>query len=177
MDDPSSSPTCPTENDCRFTLRSGFYSYPDGVFHRVTNVCRQPRVAISLSADGQTIANVRTETSSRDGIDVRSRQAEHLQRSCREFLRATTSASFTWTNDGQLLISYGDRLVRQRADGSNAVKILSDPAAWISDPVSCDNDRWIAVNWMVHGEKSANRIWRANADGSDPVALTPGRIR
>jgi Tol biopolymer transport system component len=29
---------------------------------------------------------------------------------------------------------------------------------------------------MVHGEKSANRIWRANGDGSDPVALTPGEF-
>ena len=50
--------------------------------------------------------------------------------------------------------------------------ILSDPAAWISDPVSCDNDRWIALNWMVHGEGSGNGIWRANPDGSDAVPLT-----
>ena len=84
--------------------------------------------------------------------------------------------SFSWTGDGQLLISHGDRLVRQHTDGTHAVTILSDPAAWISDPVSCDNDRWIALNWMVHGEGSGNRIWRANPDGSDPVPLTSGEF-
>jgi Tol biopolymer transport system component len=42
--------------------------------------------------------------------------------------------------------------------------------------LSCDHDRWIALNWMFHGEKSVNRIWRANADGSDPVALTRGEF-
>jgi hypothetical protein len=47
----------------------------------------------------------------------------------------------------------------------------SDPAAWISDPASCDNDRWIAVNWMVHGEGSSNGIWRAKPDGSDAAPL------
>ena len=83
-----------------------------------------------------------------------------------------TLPSFSWTGDGQLLISHGDRLVRQHTDGTHAVTILSDPAAWISDPVSCDNDRWIALNWMVHGEGSGNRIWRANPDGSDAVPLT-----
>ncbi len=49
---------------------------------------------------------------------------------------------------------------------------LSDPAVWISDPVSRDNDRWIALNWMVHGEGSSNGIWRVNPDGSDAVSLT-----
>jgi Tol biopolymer transport system component len=87
-----------------------------------------------------------------------------------------TLPSFSWTADGQLLISHGDRLVRQHTDGTHAVTLLSDPAAWISDPVSCDNDRWIALNWMVHSEGSGNRIWRANPDGSDLVPLTSGEF-
>ena len=87
-----------------------------------------------------------------------------------------TLPSFSWTGDGQLLISHGDHLVRQHTDGTNAVTLLSDPAAWISAPVSCDNDRWIALNWMVHGEGSANRIWRANPDGSGAVPLTSGEF-
>jgi len=82
--------------------------------------------------------------------------------------------SFSWTGDGQLLISHGDRLVRQHTDGTHAVTLLSDPAAWISAPVSCDKDRWIALDWMVHGEGNGNRIWRANSDGSGAVPLTSG---
>jgi Tol biopolymer transport system component len=84
--------------------------------------------------------------------------------------------SFSWTGDGQLLISHGDRLVRQHTDGTHAVTILSDPAAWISDPVSCDNDRFIALNWMVHGKGSGIGIWRVNPDGSDAVPLTSGEF-
>ena len=37
---------------------------------------------------------------------------------------------------------------------------------------SCDNDRWIALNWMVHDRGSANGLWRANPDGSGAVPLT-----
>jgi Tol biopolymer transport system component len=87
-----------------------------------------------------------------------------------------TLPSFSWTGDGQLLISHGDRLVRQHTDGTHAVTLLSDPAAWISAPVSCDSDRWIALNWMVHGQGSASRIWRANPEGSDLVPLTSGEF-
>ena len=36
-----------------------------------------------------------------------------------------TLPSFSWTGDGQLLISHGDHLVRQHTDGTRAVTILS----------------------------------------------------
>ena len=160
----------------RLSVRSqiGLYSYPDGEFRPVTNDL-DSHEALSISADGQTIATVRTEISTE--IVLASDPTAKSPTTVPGISTRDPVPSFAWTHDGQLLISYGDRLVRQRTDGSNAVTILSDPAAWISDPSSCDNDRWIAVNWMVHGDKSATRIWRANADGSDPVALTsPGEF-
>jgi len=159
----------------RLSVRNqiGLYSYPGGEFRPVTNDL-DSHEALSVSKDGQTIATVRAEISTE--IALASDPAAKSTTLVPGISLRDPVPSFTWTHDGQLLISYGDRLVRQRTDGSNAVTILNDPAAWISDPVSCDNDRWIAVNWMVHGEKSANRIWRANADGSDPVALTSGEF-
>lgn len=159
----------------RLSIRTqiGLYSYPDGAFHPVTNDL-DSHDAMSLSADGQTIATVRTETSTE--IVLTSNPAAATTVPVPGISPRDNIPSFAWTHNGELLISYGDRLVRQRIDGTNRVTILSDPAAWISDPVLCDNDRWVALNWMVHGEKSANRIWRANADGSDPVALTPGEF-
>ena len=149
----------------------GLYSYPDGAFHPVTNDL-DSHDALSLSADGQTIATVRTETSTE--FVMASDPAALSTTPVSGISPRDNIPGFAWTGPGELLISYGDRLVRQRIDGSNAVTILSDPAAWISDPVSCDNNRWIAVNWFFHGEKSTDRIWRVNADGSDPVALTRG---
>jgi len=147
----------------------GLFSYPDGAFRPITNDLTDHSY-LSLSADGHTLATVQKETSTQIVL-MPSNGAGPLTPvpgiAPRESL-----PSFSWTGDGQLLISHGDRLVRQHTDGTHAVTILSDPAAWISDPVSCDNDSWIALNWMVHGERSDNGIWRANPDGSDAVSLT-----
>ena len=149
----------------------GLFSYPDGAFRPITNDLTD-HSSLSLSADGHTLATVQKETSTQIVLMPPSGAGPLTLvpgLSARE-----TLPSFSWTGDGQLLISHGDRLVRQHTDGTHAVTLLSDPAAWISAPVSCDSDRWIALNWMVHGQGSANRIWRANPEGSDLVPLTSG---
>jgi len=151
----------------------GLFSYPDGAFRPITNDLTD-HSSLSLSADGHTLATVQKETSTQIVL-MPSTGAGPLTPvpgiATREEL-----PGFSWTGDGQLLISHGDRLVRQHIDGTHVATILSDPAAWISDPVSCDNDRWIALNWMVHGEGSANQIWRANPDGSAAVPITSGEF-
>jgi eukaryotic-like serine/threonine-protein kinase len=149
----------------------GLFSYPDGAFRPITNDLTDHN-SLSLSADGYTLATVQKETSTQ--IVLMPPSGAGPLTPVPGIATRENLPSFSWTEDGQLLISHGDRLVRQHTDGTQAVTILSDPAAWISDPVSCDNDRWIALNWMVHGEGSANRIWRANPDGSGAVPLTSG---
>jgi serine/threonine protein kinase len=151
----------------------GLFSYPDGKFHPITNDLTS-HDSMSLSADGLTLATVQTDTSTQ--IVLLPETGAGSVTPVPGIAAHESVPSFAWTHDGQLLISHGDRLIRQQTDGTHAVTILSDPAGWISDPVSCDNDRWIAVNWMVHGEGSANRIWRANADGSDNAPLTQGEF-
>jgi len=147
----------------------GLLSYPDGSFRPVTNDLTD-HSSLSLSADGRTLAAVQKETSTQ--IVLMPPSGTGPLKPVPGIATRETLPSFSWTGDGQLLISHGGRLVRLHTDGTHAVTILSDPAAWISDSVSCDNDRWIALNWMVHGEGSANGIWRANPDGSDAVPLT-----
>jgi serine/threonine protein kinase len=151
----------------------GLFSYPDGAFRPITNDLTD-HSSLSLSADGHTLSTVQQETSTQ--IVLMPPSGVGPLTPVPGIATRETLPSFSWTGDGQLLISHGDRLVRQHSDGTHAVTILSDPAAWISDPVSCDNDRWIALNWMVHGEGSANRIWRANPDGSGAVPLTSGEF-
>ncbi len=151
----------------------GLFSYPDGAFRPITNDLTD-HGSLSLSADGHTLATVQKETSTQ--IVLMSPSGAGPITLVPGLSARETLPSFSWTGDGQLLISHGDRLVRQHTDGTHAVTLLSDPAAWISAPVSCDSDRWIALNWMVHGEGSANRIWRANPEGSDLVPLTSGEF-
>ncbi len=154
-------------------LQIGLFSYPDGTFRTITNDLTDHN-SLSLSADGHTLATVQKETSTQ--ILLMSPSGVGPLTSVPGIATRENLPSFSWTGDGQLLISHGDRLVRQHTDGTHQVTILSDPAAWISDPVSCDNDRWIALNWMVHGEGSGNRIWRTNPDGSGAVPLTSGEF-
>ena len=151
----------------------GLFSYPDGAFRPITNDLTE-HSSLSLSGDGHTLATVQKETSTQ--IVLMTPSGAGPLALVPGIATRETLPSFSWTGDGQLLISHGDRLVRQHTDGSHAMTILSDPAAWISDPISCDNDRWIALNWMVHGEGSANRIWRANPDGTGAVPLTSGEF-
>jgi hypothetical protein len=151
----------------------GLFSYPDGAFHPVTNDLTDHNF-LSLAADGHALATVQQEISTQ--IVLLSPGGAGPLTPVPGIAARESLPSFSWTGDGQLLISHGDRLVRQHTDGTHAVTILSDPAAWISDPVSCDNDRWIALNWMVHGEGSGNRIWRANPDGSGAMPLTSGEF-
>ncbi len=96
----------------------GLFSYPDGAFRSITNDLTY-HGSLSLSADGHTLATVQKETSTQivlmppsgvgsltpvPGIAIRE-----------------TLPSFSWTGDGQLLISHGNRLIRQHTDGSHAV--------------------------------------------------------
>ena len=151
-------------------LQVGLFSYPDGAFRPITNDLTDHNF-LSLSSDGHTLATVQKETSTQ--IVLMPSSGAGPLTPVPGIATRETLPSFSWTGGGQLLISHGDRLVRQSTDGTHGVTILSDPAAWISDPVSCDNDRWIALNWMVHGEGgSGNGIWRANPDGSNAVSLT-----
>ncbi len=147
----------------------GVFSYPEGVFHPVTNDLTD-HTSLSLAADGRTLATVQKETSSQ--IVLMPPSGVGPLTPVPGIATRESFPGFSWTGDGQLLISHGDRLIRQHTDGTHAVTILSDPTAWIGDPVSCDNDRWIALDWMVHGEGSGNGLWRANPDGSDAVSLT-----
>ena len=149
----------------------GLFSYPDGAFRPITNDLTDHN-SLSIAGDGHTLATVQKETSTQ--IVLMPPSGTGPLTPVPGIAARETLPSFSWTGDGQLLISHGDHLVRQHTDGTRAVTILSDPAAWISAPVSCDNDRWIALNWMVHGEGGGNRLWRANPDGSDPVPLTSG---
>jgi serine/threonine protein kinase/dipeptidyl aminopeptidase/acylaminoacyl peptidase len=151
----------------------GLFSYPDGAFRSITNDLTD-HSSLSLSADGHTLAAVQKETSTQ--IVLMAPGGTGPLTPMPGIATRENLPSFSWTGDGQLLISHGDRLIRQHADGTQSTTILSDPAAWISDPISCDNDRWIALNWMVHGEGNANQIWRTNPDGSGAVPITSGEF-
>ena len=52
--------------------------------------------------------------------------------------------------------------------------LLSDPAAQIIQPMSCQDGRYIVFIWAGHSASNKAGIWRVNADGSNPKQLTDG---
>ena len=147
----------------------GEVTFPEGKFQSITNDANRYDT-LSVSADGKTLAMV--QYVSAHEIDVLPASGAGPVSIVPGIPSQTLLPSFDWTPDGQLLVSEGNRLMRMRADGTGAVPLLSDSGAWINNVISCSDSRTIAVNWGEHGGLRGRRVWRANADGSNPVALS-----
>jgi len=155
-----------------FSLKTkiGAVSYPEGKFRSVVNDVND-HIDVSLSADGKILATIQDEWTSE--IDVLPGSGAGPAVPVPGIPRQTVFPSFDWTSDGRLLVSEGLRLVRMDTDGSHAVTLLHDSGSWISDMASCGAGRFIAFTWLFHNaEGKFLRIWRADADGSNPTPLT-----
>jgi len=84
--------------------------------------------------------------------------------------RGTYVSGFGWESDGKLLVGESGRLLRMAADGSSSSQILGDSASRVQEAAAC-GPRYLVFVWSFHGESSGRRLWRANADGSNPVKL------
>lgn len=159
-----------------FSLKTkiGAVSYPEGKFRTITNDAND-YTDVSVSADGKMLATVQ---------DVAAHEIDLLPTSgggspvlVPGIPGQTVLPSIDWTPGGQLLVSEGLRLVRISPDGSQDVTLLEDSAAWVNEAMSCGS-HMIAINWLFHGGGgptfSLFSLWRANADGSNPVAVAAG---
>jgi eukaryotic-like serine/threonine-protein kinase len=147
----------------------GAISYPRGTFRTITNDTHA-HTSVSVSADGKTLATVQTHVTSE--ISVLPGTGAGSPSIVPGFSREQELAALDWTDDGELLVSEGVRLVRTRVDGTNVATLLEDPASWISSVSLCNGGRSIVTNWGFHGGANFATLWRAKADGSDPAAVT-----
>jgi serine/threonine protein kinase/Tol biopolymer transport system component len=156
-----------------FRSQIGFFSYPDGKFRAVTNDVTDHR-SLTLSADGKTLATVQTQRANE--IDLLPGSGVGSTSPIPGIPSQESLVGFDWTPDRHLLVSEGVRLVRIAVDGSNPTTLLEDPSGFIKDAASCDGGRSIFINWFFHGGGNARKIWRTNADGSDPQPIIPGPL-
>jgi Tol biopolymer transport system component len=149
----------------------GFISYPEGQFRTITNDTSSYS-GISLSAEGRTLATVQEATTNE--INVLPATGGATTASVPLASKRAIN-DVTWRRDGGLLLSEGTRLLQAAVDGSGGVVLLSDSSGWISGVESCRDGRSILFSWSFHAGLNRQNVWRADADGLNPMQLSNGK--
>ena len=126
---------------------------------------------LTLSADAKTAATVQLKIVR--SLSVFPNSGGPGMTPSEPLAQAANPRSVAWTTDGKLLISDAQSIQQMNRDGSQPTTILNDPNSWVVDLARC-GDRYIIFSWMFHGGTNRAGIWRANADGSNPIQLSKG---
>ncbi len=161
------------QQNASFVARNqvAFVSEPAGQLRPITRDTNNYQT-LTLSADGRTLATVQQRLTNTfyvlpaagfigDAPNSAPTQVQH-------------AFFFDWAGDGTLYFDNVEVLLRISADGANRTTLLSDPAAQILQPTSCQNGRYIVFSWASHSAGNKVNVWRVNADGSNPKPLTAG---
>ena len=131
---------------------------------------------LSLSADGRTIATILLR--SYGTISVFS-NTEHGFRETRT-LQTQPNEFDGWSYlnllpDSNLAVSSLARVVKLTPDGKNRTQLLADTDASIFDLASCGTN-YLVLTWAFHARTTTMNVWRTDADGSNPLRLTNGKL-
>ena len=151
-----------------FHRQIGYVTLADGRLRPITRDTNSYS-ALSLSADGKTLATVQQKVASNlymlPGEGSASAEISPLASGGEHV------AFFNWAADGSLLASELTQLVRREADGRNPSQLVSDPSAGILSLSAC-GAQYVVFPWVFHDAGNTFGLWRVNADGSHPAKLT-----
>jgi eukaryotic-like serine/threonine-protein kinase len=126
---------------------------------------------LTMSADGKTAATVQVRTAS--SLSLLPGAGAQGNTTVQPLSEVQDVQSVDWGADGKLMVSDGQTVRQMNPDGGQQSTILNDPNSWIMEMARC-GDRYIVLAWAFHGDTNQARIWRTNADGSNPTQLTNG---
>ncbi|MDE3136527.1 MAG: PD40 domain-containing protein, partial [Acidobacteriota bacterium] len=148
----------------------GFVSYPSGKFTPLTRDTNN-YPSFSLSSDGKTIAAVQQV---RD-FHLALLSSAGAQIPAVALATAQDISSYSWDGN-DLLLNKGSDIVRVSSDGQSSTTLIHDPGAIVFSVNSCPAAHAIVFTWLGHGANPNPTIWRAGADGTNPVQVTHGQL-
>jgi serine/threonine protein kinase len=148
-------------------VQIGSISYPKGQFQPVTRDVNRYST-LTLSSDGKTLATIQVRVAQSLSLIPTSETKSNTP----VLPLAQVLSGFNWSNDGKLLVSDAANLLRMSTDGNNRTTLLSD--ALTSNASTCGM-RYIVFSWFLRRGTNAVRVWRVDADGSNPMQLTDGK--
>jgi serine/threonine protein kinase len=143
-----------------------FISYPQGVFRPITRDTNDYE-SISLSSDAKMISAVqRHDLGTLSSAPFDGKAAGKMT----EVSSRPSVLDFNWLPDGSLVVEQENGIYRMDAAGKSRTALLHDnfPS---SDPITCDNGRYILFS-SAHDNNAS--IWRVDSSGSNLQQITTG---
>ncbi len=151
-------------------MQIGYLSYPGGQFRTVTNDTNSYST-LTLSGNGKSLATVQVQSSAQ--IDILSASGNGAPVPVPGIPSREPILGLGWTGNHHLLVAQAGRILRTPIDRTGSVTLVDDPSAQTVLPSACAGGKYIVFDWPFH-ETEKTSIWRADADGSNPVRLTHG---
>ena len=148
----------------------GYLSYPGGHFRTVTNDTNSYST-LTLSGNGKSLVTVQVQSSGE--IDILPASGNGTPAPIPGIPSREATLGFGWTGNKRLLVAQGSRVLRTPINRTGSVTLVDDPSAQTALPSACAGGKYIVFDWPFH-ETEKTSIWRADADGSNPVRLSHG---
>ncbi len=146
-----------------------FVSYPQGQVRELTADTNNYWL-LSLASDGRSL--VTTQSQFKYEVSLASTQSP-------DALRPVQLSShvvvwwWSWTPDGRLVFPQGGDI--RILDPKGGERVLLSDKSHVSDQIAvCGNGRYIVYRQLGKAAKTAENLWRMDANGSNPTQLTFG---
>jgi serine/threonine protein kinase/Tol biopolymer transport system component len=148
----------------------GYYSIHGGEFHEITNDLNGYD-SMKLSRDGKSLASTQSQYS----FEIALEPYGGTGGARKSMAMPEPVLAFDWLNDTELAAAGLGKLQRMPLDGSAATNLTAISQGAVRAVATCDQRRYIVVQWFDRVKQGGAQLWRMDADGTHLVQLTSGQ--
>jgi eukaryotic-like serine/threonine-protein kinase len=127
--------------------------------------------SMSVSRDGRSLATIQSKVS--DTIVLEPYGGGAVAQ--KSIPMAEMTMGFDWLSETELAVATWRDVKRLPLDGSAGTNLVPGIHGVVTKAVTCGQGRYIVLAWMFKDTENDSRLWRIDADGRNPVELTPGQ--